>query len=482
MKEALTINHKALRINLDPNFYGTFAEIGAGQEVARNFFKVGGASGTVAKAMSAYDMIFSDAIYGTEEDGRYVSRSRLVKMLTHECELIQERLKGEKYEQKRYFVFANTVTTINYSKTNEAHGWLGVRFQTIDDGPFNDVILHVRLLDSDGTLQQNVLGDLGVNLIYACYQYAEDPKEFLASLSESLPRQSIEIDMLSMTGPSFAHIDNRLISLILVAKGYSKVACFMPDGQVVQPKDFLYKKNVCVLRARFKPFTNLNQDMITQGMKLFTEDHALTSDQAIAICEVTINNLLDTGSEVDLQDFLDRAEIICKLGYPVLISSYAEHNELALFLKQCKPKHIGIILGVMNLLQILKEDRYQHPASELLLQFGQLFSSGIAVYAYPCKVAGQEKVMHFSDVKLAESLQGLIDFIHQQGLIHDIKEYNPFNLSIQSSEIVKQIMENKPGWEECVPEKVAQLVKENCLFDYPCEIDTRRKRINQQYF
>ena len=173
-REIYETKRKALRINLAADIYGTFAEIGAGQEVARNFFNAGAASGTVAKTISAYDMTFSDSIYGAEESGRYVSRSRLLKMLDHEYALTTQRLTGEKYASRRLFAFANTVAALNFNKTNEPHGWIGIRFQHELGSAPSDLIFHVNLLDSDNVLQQEVLGILGVNLVFAAYYYHRD--------------------------------------------------------------------------------------------------------------------------------------------------------------------------------------------------------------------------------------------------------------------------------------------------------------------
>lgn len=477
-----TTNHKALKVNLDTTFYGTFAEIGAGQEVVRKFFKAGGASGTIAKAMSAYDMSFSDSIYGKEETGRYVSRSRLKKMLEHEWNLLVERLKGEKYQDRRFFVFADTVTTINYTKTNKSHGWLGVRFQSSPGDEYNEVILHVNLLDTDSSSQQNALSILGVNLIFACRQFCSEPNTFLDSLGDNLPMKSIEIDMISMKGNAFKDVDNRLLSLILVTKGYSKAACFLPDGQVVQPKDFLYKKNVCVLRSRFRPVTNLNLDMLKNGVNQFKEDQNLDDKDILTLCEITLNNLSVDEDSINIQDFLDRAEILCRMGYPVMVSNFPKHSELTRFLKDCKPKKIGIILGVLNLLQIFNTDNYENPISDLLTQFGELFSQDVKLYAYPYKDKTSGEIKKKSDVDISSNILPLLNFIDNNRLISDIENFKPEFLDIFSSELIEKIKKDEDGWEKSVPKEVSDIIIEKCLFDYPCEIEKRRKKINENIF
>ena len=190
----LSVERKALRINLDSEKYGTFAEIGAGQEVARHFFQAGGAAGTVAKTISAYDMKFSDAIYG--DAGRYVSRKRLVQMMAHEYELLVERLSKVRGNESTFFAFSNTVSALNYSKSNECHGWMGIRFQTSPKSSYHDIILHVRMLDSDNQLQQEAIGILGVNLVYGAMHFYSRPDDFIDSLTDTLGKDRIEVDMI----------------------------------------------------------------------------------------------------------------------------------------------------------------------------------------------------------------------------------------------------------------------------------------------
>ncbi|MGB0166040.1 MAG: TonB-dependent receptor, partial [Luteibaculum sp.] len=268
----LTSKQKALKVNLDPDLYGTFAEIGAGQEVVRHFFRAGAASGTIAKAMSAYDKDFSDAIYGAEPHSRYVCESRLRKMLSHEYNLIVERLDRSKHPNRKFFAFADTVTTIDYRKTAKGHGWMGMRFQRHHDEAPSDVILHVRLHDNESAIQQEKIGDIGVNLIYGCFYYHENPRELLKSLYDNLARDHIEIDMINMEGPAFKNVDNRLLSLQLVKNGMTEAVMFGPDGKNLQPSDALYKKNILAIRGSFRPVTNVNIDMIMNGYSQFIAD------------------------------------------------------------------------------------------------------------------------------------------------------------------------------------------------------------------
>src|ERR1700744_2871792 len=263
---------KALAINLDPAIYGSFAEMGAGQDVAANFFKAGGSSGTIAKTMSAYDMTFSDAIYGVQATRRYVSEQRLISMLDHEYGLLIERLAEQRGDTTTFFAFSDTVSALNYQKTNRGHGWMGVRFQLEPNGKFNDVVLHVNLLDNDNNLQQQAAGILGVNLMYACFYYYNNPLVFLLSLIDDLSKDRIQIDMIRFEGPSFAKVDNRLMSLHLVKYGFTDVAVFGPDGKNQQPSEALYKKHIVVIRGRFRPLTNVHVDMLNTGIKQFMQE------------------------------------------------------------------------------------------------------------------------------------------------------------------------------------------------------------------
>ena len=212
----LTTTQKALTINLDGPMYGTFAEIGAGQEVAREFFHAGAASGTVAKSISAYDMVFSDAIYG--KSPRYVSLERLNLMLDHEYQMLIERLAPQRGDRTNFFVFADTVATSNFKGTNEPHGWMGIRFQTEPHGDPSEIVLHVRMWDTAAALQQQALGVVGVNLVYGALYYRADPQRLIESLRDNLGTDRIEIDMLSFSGPRFMDVDNRLMALHLVER------------------------------------------------------------------------------------------------------------------------------------------------------------------------------------------------------------------------------------------------------------------------
>ncbi|MBC8112449.1 MAG: TonB-dependent receptor, partial [Verrucomicrobia bacterium] len=351
--ETLSTRQKALKINLDRRIYGSFAEIGAGQEVAAMFFKSGGASGTIAKTISAYDMTFSDAIYGVEESGRYVCEPRLIKMLNREYNLLHVRLGEKRGEDTTFFAFADTVSALNFQKTNEGHGWIGMRFQTEPFGEYNDLVLHIRMLDNDNVLQQQAIGTIGVNLIYACFYYYKSPELLLKSLMDDLTDR-LEIDMLRVTGPDFKNVDNRLIALQLVRNGFTNAAMFGADGQVIQPSEVLYKKHIVAIRGRFRPFTHVNMDMLQKGIAHFLQEPDVNEEKVMVISELTLSNLT-AGEDIDEKDFLDRVDILCSLGQTVMISNYQEYYKLAAFLSRFTKLKMGFLLGITNLQWIFEE-------------------------------------------------------------------------------------------------------------------------------
>ncbi len=428
-REIFETKRKALKINLNPDIYGTFAEIGAGQEVARNFFGAGAASGTIAKTMSAYDMAFSDAIYGVEESGRYVSRTRLIKMLTHEFNLLTERLQGEKYKSKKFFAFANTVTTLNFTKTNDPHGWIGIRFQHEVDGPVNDIVVHIRLLDSDSRLQTKVLGILGVNLIFAAYYYAEDPQTMIESLVDNLSIGSVEIDLVKVSGPVFEHANERLLNLYLIAKGFAKAAIFRPDAHAAQIKDYLYKKNIIILRTKYRQKSNPNFDLFNLAVEQFKKNTGGTAADTVVLIEVLMGNVLDEENRItneDLTYFAERAEYLCSTGNNIMVSNFRRNNHLAEFIQTFRPKHVGIATNTSNLKNIFNTDNYNKDlyTNELLSYISGMFSKDVKLYAYPYLDKETNEIITTRNMPVAEEAKPLFDFLVQNKYIIDIENYD----------------------------------------------------------
>src|SRR5688572_24080504 len=389
-KDLLTTNRKALTINLDEAKYGTFAEIGAGQEVARVFFQAGGASGTIAKTISAYDMTFSDAIYGKAP--RYVSRERLALMLDHEFKLLMERLAAPRGDRTAFFVFADTVAARNYKGTNEAHGWMGIRFQLVPGGPPSEIVIHVRMWDKENVLQQDALGIVGANLIYGAFFYRDDPKKFTESLIDNLTVDRIEVDMLRFSGPAFKHVDNRLMSLYLVQFGLTNAVMFGPSGDVLQPSEVLYKKAILVERGSFRPVTHVNVDMLNCATAQFVQEPLVKGKDVVVLMEITMNNLLAAGS-IDAQDFLSRVDLLADIGFTVLISNYSEYFRLTSYFRRYTKEMIGVAMGINNLLEIFNEKYYENLEGGILESFGRLFRNAVKLYIYPMRQEAYDRYL-----------------------------------------------------------------------------------------
>ncbi|MGB7395801.1 MAG: TonB-dependent receptor, partial [Pricia sp.] len=375
-----SIKAKTLRINLNPDIYGTFSEIGAGQETARNFFRSGGASGTIAKAMSAYDKDFSDAIYGIEEDRRYVTQSRLKKMLTHEMRLMEERISRETHPDRLFFSYANTVATIDFSKRYKGHGWLGIRYQLDPhQKEYDEIILHIRFKQNEARLQQETLGVLGTNLIYGAFYKYHKPRKLLKYLYDHIDKDTIEIDMINFDGPNFKDVDNRLMSLQLIRNDMTDAVMFGPDGNNLLPAAVLYKKNILALRGSFRPVTKVNMDMFNKSYDIFVRDPGVDQDSAIVIFEITLSNLKASG-EIDERDFMDRAELLCALGHTVMISKFQEYYKLVEYFNNYTKEKIGLTMGINNLIDIFDEKYYRHLSGGILEAFGKLFFKDLQVY------------------------------------------------------------------------------------------------------
>lgn len=466
MRQRLETEQKALEINLDDRIYGTFAEIGAGQEVARYFFQVGGAAGTIAKTMSAYDKVYSDQIYGVEAGGRYVSEARLYKMLDHEYDLMFARLRTER-PNTNFFVFADTVAALNYSKTVKGDGWMGVRFQLHPDSDMNDLVLHVRMLDNDNRLQQQAIGILGVNLVYACFHYHEDPEVMLQSLMDSLHGR-VMIDMIRLTGPDFENLDNRLVSLYAVKNGLTDVTIFGADGRPVHASEFLYRKNLMVVRGSFRPPTLVNLDMIKSAYQQFREDPQVASGKSFLLTEITMDNLRAEG-ELDEKDFLDRADLLNALGQTVIVSNCQDYRKLITYLADYKVQQLGLVIGIRELLELIHKKYQDNLDSSLLAAFGELFTRHVRMYAYPAMQEGSDELMTTQNLPIPEGVKFLYRHLLENQQIVDVQDFNMNILHIFSKQVLQMVQHGESGWENRVPPKVAALIKEKCLFGYPSE-------------
>ena len=459
-----SIKDKALRINLNDNIYGTFAEIGAGQETVRHFFRSGGSSGTIAKAMSAYDKDFSDAIYGIETDGRYVTEERLKKMLTHEVELIEERLDRNKHPNKMFFSYANTVATIDFAKKFKGHGWVGIKYQIEPDEDYNEIILHIRFKETDARLQQETLGILGVNLIYGAYYKYNDPKKLLKYLYDHLDKDQLEIDTINFSGPRFANVDNRLMSLQLVKNGMTDAVMFSAEGKNILPAAVLYKKNILALRGSFRPVTKVNIDMYEKSLEMFLKENRVDEKNTFVIFEITLSNLRSEG-EIDERDFMDRAELLCSLGHTVMISNFQEYYKVVEYFSSYTKARMGLAMGVNNLVDIFDEKYYRHMSGGILEAFGKLFYRDLKVYLYPM-IDENGQTIDSQNLKVHPRMKELYKFFAYNGKVVDIVDFDKNNLKIFSRELLKMIHHGKSGWETMLPDGTAELIKEHQLFGY----------------
>lgn len=450
---------KALQINLGKGFYGTFAEIGAGQEVARHFFTAGGAAGTVAKTMSAYDMTFSDAIYGPSR--RYVSRDRLETMLAHEVALLQERLGSTTGRERRFFAFADTVAARSFRRHDESHGWMGLRYQHAPGTGFSDIILHLRMLDSENLLQQEALGVVGVNLIHAAFRSCA-PKELIGSLLDNLTTDRIEVDMIRFSGPAFGCVDNRLMSLELVVQGLTRATLFRADGEVVQAADAFHKKPILVERGSFRPVTLVTNDMLDGALRLFEREEGVAGNEPEILMEITIKNLL-AGGNLDLRDFLDRVDMLAALGRTVLISDYGEYYRLVNFLTRYTAGPVGLPMGVPGLSEIFNPAHYGDLEGGILEALGRLFKKGVRLYVYPYITARGELVT-CENFQTPPGLEHLYAYLRGNGLIRPIEGYRAENLHIRSPRVLEMISAGDPAWEALVPPEVVGIIRERGLF------------------
>lgn len=459
----LTTEEKALKVNLTPDIYGCFAEIGAGQEVAANFFKAGGSSGTIAYTHSAYDMKVSDSMYG--EASRYVCEERLVTMLGTEYNSLKSRLPN-KAKESRFFSFCNTVESLNYHKTNQGQGWVGMRLQLREGGEPNDIILHVKMHDNSHKAQQEALGILGVNLIHAAYFHDDDLDTFLDSLVHRLPRERMEIDMLRVTGPDFDSIDNRIIALNLVKRGITDSTMFDLSGNVLQPATALYKKNILLMRGRFRPVTKVHIDMIERGKQQFSKEEGVEEDKIRMVFELTLKDLTADGKISD-KDFIDRAELLGTLGYTVMISNYLKYYKMVDYLAPiARGNKMGVIVGVYNLNTIFDEKYYGNLPGGLLEAFGRGFGHNVKMFVYPANNVETGELYSLDNFEIPKNLEGLLRYMKDNNKLSAFENYDKGLLHILSDDVLSKIKADASTWEDDVPEQVAKAIKFYELFGY----------------
>jgi hypothetical protein len=459
----LTTEEKALKINLTSDIYGSFAEIGAGQEVAANFFKAGGSSGTIAYTHSAYDMKVSDSLYGKCQ--RYVCEDRLLQMLEKEYAMLEETL-FERADTSRFFAFANTVESLNYHKTNQGHGWIGLKFQDAIHQAPNEIVMHIKMHDTSHKGQQEALGILGVNLLHAAYFEHSSIENFLEALTYRLPRSRVEIDMLRVLGPDLQKLDNRIIALKLVKMGLTDATMFDQSGAVLQPSTALYKKNVLLTRGRFRPMTKVHVDMIETGLKQYLAEEDVEEANTCILLELTLKDLTADGKISD-SDFIDRAELLCSMGYTVMISNYLKHYKMIEYLSSItQNKKIGVLLGIYNLQTIFDEKYYNTLKGGLLEAFGRGFGHNVKMFVYPAIDVETGGLYNLDNFVIPDHLLGLLDYMLKTNKLAKIENFNENLLHILSDDVLSKIHSGVQNWEDDVPDSVMKAIKFYQLFGY----------------
>jgi len=458
-------DNKALRINLDENKYGTIAEIGAGQEVARHFFLAGAAAGTVAKTISAYDMQFSDAIYGVQDGGRYVSQSRVQAMLDKEFKLVVDRVTDTRPRASRFFAYAATVSAKSYNKDNECHAWCGVRIQTYPGAEPSDIIVHVRMHDKTAEQQQDTLGIVGVNLIYAAYYYFENARKIIDSLDDNLAQDRIEIDSIDFQGPYFEDLDNRAINLHLIRSWKTRAIMFRPDGSVAVPANMLYKKNVLTIRGSFKPVTKLNVDMIEQGFAAFQDTQGVTEANSMVLAEISLNDPQGKDLMETEDDLIERVGLLNSLGYSVMISDHTRYFSLRAYFRQYTSLQLGIVLGMINVRQIFDEQSYIGVEGGILEGFGKLFPDNTKLFVYP-ELDENGELSEFTNLKVPDHLRFLYRHLLEMKFIFGINCSDRELLKVYSRDILMELPNGRGDWENKLPEHIAEQIIEKGLFGY----------------
>jgi hypothetical protein len=461
--DRLSTDRKALQVNLDADKYGTFAEIGAGQEVARWFFHVGGAAGTVAKTISAYDMAVSDAIYGPTE--RYVSRQRLQAMLQYEFDLLLQRLDQARGDKCNFFVFANTVATRSFSRQEEGRGWLGIRFQAEPRQEPSEIIIHIQMLDKENARQQEALGVIGVNLIYGAFYSHRQPDQLIRSLLDNLTWERVEVDMIRFAGPAFAGVDNRLMALQLVEQDLTEAAMFTAAGETVQWNDVLHKKPVLVQRGSFHPVTNTTLDVLERASEQFLCEPDLQNEPPVVLMEMTLRHLT-TGDAIDHHDFLQRADMLRALGRNVFISNFRRLHRLAAYLGRYTNRPIGLALGAPRLAEVFDESFYNENEGGLLGGLGQLFKNPARLYVYPGLNFATGQIVTVENFPVAPHLRHLYAHLTENRFIQGLANVNSNLLRIRSRDVLEKIAAGDASWEKLVPPVIAEVIKREKLFGW----------------
>ncbi len=381
--EKLSTHQKALGINLDPTSYGSFAEIGAGQEVVRWFLVVGGASGTVAKSISAYDKEVSDDLYGS--GARYVSKERLQAMVESEWTQLLHQLQKSHGSQARFFSFVDTISARNYAGTNEAHGWVGLRFQLSPGGQPNDIVLHINMCDPSNPLQQEAIGILGVNLIYAVFYQLQLKETFFENLAQQL-EQRLEIDYVEVHGTAFEGWDQRAILAYLVSAGLAEAVCFLPSGSIEPPDEVLHKKAVVLAPGSFEHLdlnhAAIHERLLTSAIEQLRGELDEKAPAPIGFFCLSAMPLTETDPSPKIPDLLQRIEALRTRGGAVLLFRDRELYSMTAFVNRYTREPVRFVVGLSLMVRVWGY-RYSKLAGSFLEALSRLFAQNVRIYAYP---------------------------------------------------------------------------------------------------
>lgn len=458
---ALSIKEKSVQINLHSNYYGTVAEIGGGQETARHLFQAGGASNTVAKTISAYDKLFSDHYYSQNTGERYVSEVRLRKMIDHEYSELLTIL--DKKNDQKFFAFANTVETINYSKNNLGKGWLAVAAEGSNRHAPNYFAIHIKLHENDTLLQQYTIGALGINLIYGSLFHGEDPRKVLLSLLDNLDAERVEIDYVWTEGPDLHWVDNRLLNLMLVSNNMTPAIIFDKAGRMQQAGDMLYKKNVLLMRGYFRPITTLGLEFIENSFKVFKRDEDYTPDNTMSVCELSLKYLIED-EKLNEKDFLNRIDLLTMSGQNVMVSNYNRYYELVNFFTQFKLIKLRIVLGMPTFVRLFDDNFYKDLKGKTLEAVGAIFQHNVKLYVYPT-FNYKNKTFELPNEDIFDEQNKLLwRYLLLTGSVILLDSPQNCVEAVGMQQLTQMIAQDDVQWENYVPKHLCDYMRENKLF------------------
>jgi hypothetical protein len=394
-----------------------------------------------------------------------VSRQRLIAMLDHEYGLLTERLNKSRGEKTKFFVFADTCAARSYTRRDETHGWMGIRFQSHPGSEPSEILIHVRMWDRENLQQQEALGILGVNLLHSALYLFKDPQAIVNALLDNLSSQRVEVDLIKFNGPEFQNVDNRLLALQLVERGLTSAAMFLPNGELVQPAEALYKKCILVERGSFRPVTKVTVDMLRYAQAQFIQEPNVSGQDLLVLMEMTLKNLSEAG-KINHQDFLDRVDLLGTIGHPVLISNYGEFHRLAAYMFRYTKMPIGIVMGIPTMKELFEEKYYTELEGGILESFGRMFKNELKLYVYPLKDSKTGAIITAGNLRVAPNLQHLYAYMIENRHIQGMMDIDESHLSIFSRDVLARLQRGETSWEECVPPQVADLIKKRRLLGY----------------